>query len=110
MFYDVDMKYICMKICLVIIALFSGVAVASDLPRCTQSPFLNWDNCVGVKANLNGTVYIGEYKNDKKDGQGCMAWLYRWSLNYTPYTYSLFLSEAIGKEGNRKFKKKPFLN
>ena len=102
------MKYIPLKICLLIVALFGGVAVASDLPDCPTSPLFHWHNCVGVKINFNASVYIGEYKNDKKDGQGCMAWLYRWSLNYTPYTYSLFLSEAIGKEGNRKFKKKCF--
>ena len=30
MLYDDDMKYISIKICLVIVALFGGVAVASD--------------------------------------------------------------------------------
>ena len=67
--YDVDMKYISIKICLVILALF-GVASASDLPDC---PTNVWHNCFGSYTWANGDKYIGDWKDNKLNGQGTMA-------------------------------------
>jgi hypothetical protein len=61
------MKYICIKICLVIVALFGGVAGASDLPDCIEGSL---NNCFGSYTWTNGDKYVGEWKNVKKNGQG----------------------------------------
>ena len=64
------MKYIPIKICLVIIALFGGVAAASDLPDCPTSAEIRWHNCFGTFTWSNGNKYVGEYKDSKRTGQG----------------------------------------
>jgi len=62
------MKYIPIKICLVIIALFVGVAAASDLPDC-PSDRSKWNNCFGTK-NMKGAKYAGSFKNNQMNGPG----------------------------------------
>jgi hypothetical protein len=69
--YDVDMKYISIKICLVILALF-GVASASDLPDC---PTNVWHNCFGSYTWANGDKYIGDWKDNKRNGQGTLTFV-----------------------------------
>ena len=64
------MKYISIKICLVIAALFGGVAGASDLPDCPSSKNAYRHNCFGYLDNGNGTEYFGEFKNGKYHGVG----------------------------------------
>jgi hypothetical protein len=44
------MKYIPIKICLVIAALFGGIAGASDLPDCPNSGFRH--NCFGTETSV----------------------------------------------------------
>ena len=61
------MKYISIKICLVIVALFGGVAAASDLPDCPKNV---WHNCFGTGNQPNGDKYVGEYKDGNWNGQG----------------------------------------
>jgi len=61
------MKYTSIKICLVIAALFGGVASASDLPDCIEGSL---NNCFGSYTWTNGDKYVGEWKNVKKNGQG----------------------------------------
>jgi len=70
MFYDVDMKYICIKICLVIVALFGGAASASNLPDCPSSKNAYRHNCFGTYTMPNGAKYVGEFKEGKLSGQG----------------------------------------
>ena len=62
------MKYIFIKICLVIIALFGGVAAASDLPDCPSDTNVRWHNCFGTYTWSDGDKYVGEYKDDKRTG------------------------------------------
>src|ERR1039458_5786195 len=54
------------------ILLFQTFAVGqgrfSSCPN--DSPELSWDNCQGTKTFLNGSKYVGEFKNDKPNGQG----------------------------------------
>ena len=64
------MKYISIKICLVILALFSVAATASDLPDCPQNVY---HNCISTYTYANGGQYVGEWKNRKKHGQGILT-------------------------------------
>ena len=75
MLYDVDMKYTSIKICLVIAALFGGVAGASDLPICPSDTNVRWHNCFGTITLLNGRKYVGEWKDDIPNGQGTFTFL-----------------------------------
>jgi|GEM_PF-1636644 len=75
MLYDVDMKYTSIKICLVIAALFGGVAGASDLPICPSDTNVRWHNCFGTITLLNGRKYVGEFKDGKRTGQGTFTYL-----------------------------------
>jgi hypothetical protein len=63
------MKYTSIKICLVIAALFGGVASASDLPDCPGHI-----NCFGTKTWTNGDKYVGEFYDGKRTGQGTYTW------------------------------------
>ncbi|WP_443641055.1 trypsin-like peptidase domain-containing protein [Candidatus Njordibacter sp. Uisw_039] len=68
------MNNISLKICLLIVALFGGVAGASDLPDC---PAEGWrHNCFGTLTTNNSMkiTYVGEWKDNKKNGQGTTTW------------------------------------
>lgn len=43
--------------------------VQSSLPPC-QGDVSGWTNCFGEKTDANGNKYVGEYKDDKRNGQG----------------------------------------
>ena len=72
------MKNLSLKICLVIAALLASVGsgFASDLPPCpeyrhpTKSP---WMNCFGTYTFASGDKYVGEYRDDKYNGQGTLT-------------------------------------
>ena len=68
------MKKIYLKIVLVIKALFCGVGIviASDLPDCPSSGYFH--NCFGFYTYENGDRYIGEWKDDKANGQGTFSY------------------------------------
>ena len=54
-----------------------GSGFASELPPCpeyrhpTKSP---WINCFGSFTFASGNKYVGEFKDDKKNGQGTFTW------------------------------------
>ena len=64
------MNKIYLKIVLVITALFSGVGIviASDLRDCPSSGYFH--NCFGTYTWADGEQYVGEWKDDKANGQG----------------------------------------
>jgi hypothetical protein len=64
------MQNISIKICLVIVALFGGVAGASDLPDCPSDTNARWHNCFRTWTFSSGSKYVGEWKDDKRTGQG----------------------------------------
>lgn len=71
------MKYISIKFCLVIVALFGVVAGASDLPDCpsdTNVPNVRWHNCFGTYTFSSGSKYVGEFKDGNFNGQGTKTW------------------------------------
>ena len=65
------MKYIPIKICLVIVSLFGGIAGASDLPDCPKNV---WHNCFGTYNFPSGNKYVGEFKDGELSGQGTFTW------------------------------------
>ena len=64
------MKNLSLIICLTILALFGSVGgvVASDLPACPSSGY--FDNCFGTYTFADDDKYVGEWKDDKYNGQG----------------------------------------
>jgi S1-C subfamily serine protease len=58
------------KICLVIAVLFGSVggAFASELPPCPLSGIFH--NCFGTYTFNNGDKYVGEWRDDKRNGKG----------------------------------------
>ena len=65
------MKYVSIKICLVIVALLGGVAAASDLSDCPKN--IEPNTCFGTN-DYGGDTYVGELKDGKKHGQGTFTW------------------------------------
>jgi S1-C subfamily serine protease len=109
------MKYICIKICLVIAALFGGVAGASDLPDCPKNV---WHNCFGSQIMSNGDKYIGEFKDGRRNGQG--TYYYDEGVYYagefkngkfngqgTTYYTDGKMKQGIWKDGNFQYAKTP---
>jgi hypothetical protein len=67
------MKHLTVTICLTIVVLLGSTGVSSALPPCpserhpTNSP---WSDCFGTFTFSNGDKYVGEHKDDKRNGQG----------------------------------------
>ena len=68
------MKYTSIKIGLVIVALFGGVAGASDLPDCPSDTNVLWHNCFGTYEWISGNKYVGEWRDNKRTGQGTFTY------------------------------------
>lgn len=56
------------------IPLTSPTHAESKLPPCPSDPTELWTNCFGSRTFANGGQYVGEYKNDKADGEGNYTW------------------------------------
>jgi hypothetical protein len=65
------MKYTSIKIGLVSVALFGGVAGASDLPDCIGETL---NNCFSSYTWPSGNKYVGEWQDGKSNGQGTKTW------------------------------------
>ena len=65
------MKNLSLTFYLAIAALFGnvGVGFASDLPLCEESAEI-WNKCFGTSTYASGDEYVGEWSDNKKDGQG----------------------------------------
>jgi hypothetical protein len=44
------------------------------LPNCPDDPSAFWTNCVGTYATPDGATYVGEWLDDKRNGQGTFTW------------------------------------
>jgi hypothetical protein len=44
------------------------------LPACPGNPALVWDNCLGSFTWPNGESYVGEYRNNAREGRGTYSW------------------------------------
>jgi predicted aspartyl protease len=56
------------------IALAPTSAVAQSLPPCPADPTAVWTDCEGTRNYYNGDRYIGEFRNNLKNGSGTYIW------------------------------------
>ena len=47
---------------------------SGGLPACPENPALVWDNCIGSFTWPDGESYVGEYRNNARDGRGTYTW------------------------------------
>jgi hypothetical protein len=45
-------------------------AAAQNLPPC----FLVWTDCIGTRSYDDGSQYVGQFKDDRRGGQGTLTW------------------------------------
>ncbi|MDA1332312.1 MAG: trypsin-like peptidase domain-containing protein, partial [Proteobacteria bacterium] len=55
---------------LLLIATMTCVSSAYALPPCPQDLEVRWHNCQGTYTYADGNQYVGEFRDDKKHGQG----------------------------------------
>ena len=58
------------KLLLIAIILFAGNTMASSLPNCPSDPSERYHNCFGTLNLNNGDKYVGEWRDNKRHGQG----------------------------------------
>ena len=58
------------KIILMCVALMFSAGGAFALPQCPSDTKVTWSNCVGTYTWPNGDKYVGEFRDDKLNGQG----------------------------------------
>ena len=58
------------KLLFIILILFAGNATASSLPDCPSDQSKRYHNCFGTYTFTGGEKYVGEFKDDKRNGQG----------------------------------------
>ncbi|MAI03149.1 MAG: hypothetical protein CMQ75_01295 [Gammaproteobacteria bacterium] len=58
-----------MKKLIILSTFFFSISVHA-LPNCPSDTSVRWDNCFGTYTFANGDKYVGEWKDDKKYGQG----------------------------------------
>jgi S1-C subfamily serine protease len=60
------------RFCLTVAVLFGSAGVSFALPDCPSDQFLF--NCFGTRIFTNGNEYVGEFQNDKRNGQGTFTY------------------------------------
>ncbi len=55
-------------------ALMLSAAEAWALPKCPSDPNVVWSNCYGEYSYDDGVKYAGEWKGNKRNGQGTVMW------------------------------------
>ena len=56
---------------IMVLYLLLTISQAWSLPKCSGS---YWDNCYGTWTYDSGDKYVGEWKDDKRNGQGTFTW------------------------------------
>jgi len=60
---------------LIFICLAPIIALAQSLlPPCPSDPKEVWTDCKGTLSQSDGAQYVGEFRNNKKNGQGTITW------------------------------------
>ena len=68
--YSHRMKHLTATICLTLAVLLGSAGVSFALPPCPSDPIAYYDNCFGTFTFADGNQYVGEWKNNKFNGQG----------------------------------------
>ena len=64
------MKRLAATICLTIAVLLGSVGAGYALPPCPSDQNQYYYNCYGTYTFASGAKYVGEFRDDKKHGQG----------------------------------------
>ena len=64
------MRYLNKKLILLSVALILSATVSFALPACPSDQTKRYHNCFGTYTLANGDKYVGEFKDDKRNGQG----------------------------------------
>jgi len=67
-------KRLTATICLTIAVLLGSAGAVYALPPYPSDQNRYYDNCFGTYTHANGDKYAGEYRNNKKHGQGTYAY------------------------------------
>ena len=62
------------KLLFIALILFTGNALASSLPNCPSDQSKRYHNCFGTYTLADGEKYVGEWRDDKLNGQGTYSW------------------------------------
>ena len=62
------------KLLFIALILFTGNATASSLPDCPSDTSKRYHNCFGTYTLADGEKYVGEWRDDKMNGQGTYSW------------------------------------
>ena len=68
------MKFLWLKASLLGLLVTSPAAAQSHLPQCAPNHSVPWTDCEGTLTADNGNKYVGEFRDDKMNGQGTFAW------------------------------------
>ena len=69
--YHVQMKTL---VTLLLACCFGSAVAQSNLPACPIDTEVTWTNCYGTDTFASGSKYVGEFKDDRYNGQG--TWTY----------------------------------
>ena len=64
------MKHLTVSTCLTLALLLGSAGVSFALPACPSDQSKYYDNCFGTYTQADGSEYVGEYKDDKRNGHG----------------------------------------
>jgi len=64
------MRNLTTTLCLTIVVLLGSAGVSFALPPCPSDQNQYYHNCFGTVTFPNGDKYVGEFRNNKKNGQG----------------------------------------
>ena len=68
----IPMKKLTTTLCLTVALLFGSISTSFALPPCPSDQTQRYHNCFGTYTSANGNKYVGEWKDDKKHGQGTL--------------------------------------
>ncbi|MDA8818133.1 hypothetical protein N9N27_05025, partial [Planktomarina sp.] len=64
------MRYLNAKLILMSVAFMLSATASFALPACPSDQTKRYHNCFGTYTLANGDKYVGEFKDDKRNGQG----------------------------------------
>jgi hypothetical protein len=64
------MRKLTASLCLTIAVLIGSAGVGNALPPCPTDQTKRYHNCFGTVTYADGSKYDGEYRDDKRHGQG----------------------------------------